>query len=97
MAGAAKRLGLYGFGAAAHIIAQVARSEERSVYAFTRPGDHLAQDFARRLGCVWAGASAEQPPTELDAAIIFAPVGSLCRPRSRVCARAATWSWAAFT
>jgi alcohol dehydrogenase, propanol-preferring len=77
MAGDAERLGIYGFGAAAHIVAQVARFEGRSVYAFTRPGDQTAQDFARRLGCVWAGGSDQQPPSELDAAIIFAPVGSL--------------------
>jgi len=77
MAGDAVRLGIYGFGAAAHIVAQVAQFEGRSVYAFTRAGDTAAQAFARQLGCTWAGSSAEHPPTELDAAIIFAPVGSL--------------------
>jgi propanol-preferring alcohol dehydrogenase len=77
MAGAAERLGLYGFGAAAHIVAQVARWEGRQVFAFTRPGDTRAQGFARRLGAAWAGGSDEAPPAELDAAIIFAPVGAL--------------------
>jgi len=77
MAGRAERLGLYGFGAAAHIIAQVARFEGRRVYAFTRPGDAVAQSFARELGAVWAGSSADAAPCELDAALIFAPVGAL--------------------
>ena len=77
MAGGGKALGLYGFGAAAHIVAQVARYQGKRVYAFTRPGDTLAQDFARRLGAVWAGGSDEAPPEELDAAILFAPVGAL--------------------
>jgi len=77
MAGAAERLGIYGFGAAAHIVAQVARWEGRRVFAFTRPGDAAAQGFARRLGAEWAGDSDESPPEELDAAIIFAPVGAL--------------------
>jgi propanol-preferring alcohol dehydrogenase len=77
MAGEAKRLGLHGFGAAAHIVAQVARHQGREVYAFTRPGDMRAQDFARELGAVWAGGSDEMPPVELDAAIIFAAVGAL--------------------
>jgi propanol-preferring alcohol dehydrogenase len=76
-AGDGKRLGLYGFGAAAHIVAQVAQYQGRSVYAFTRPGDEEAQQFARGLGVAWAGASDEPPPKELDAAIIFAPVGAL--------------------
>jgi propanol-preferring alcohol dehydrogenase len=76
-AGDANRLGIYGFGAAAHIVAQVARHQGRSVYAFTRPGDEDAQRFAKGLGAVWAGASDERPPEELDAAIIFAPVGAL--------------------
>jgi propanol-preferring alcohol dehydrogenase len=75
--GDAKRLGIYGFGAAAHIITQVARHQGRSVYAFTRAGDKEAQNFAKELGAVWAGASEERPPDELDAAIIFAPVGAL--------------------
>jgi len=77
MAGEAERLGLYGFGAAAHIIAQVARYQGREVYAFTRPGDTTAQAFARRLGAAWAGDSTADPPEPLDAAIIFAPVGAL--------------------
>jgi propanol-preferring alcohol dehydrogenase len=77
MAGEAKRLGLYGFGAAAHIIIQVARFHGREVYAFSKPGDSSAQDFARGLGAAWAGGSDEQPPQPLDAAIIFAPVGEL--------------------
>ena len=70
-------LGIYGFGAAAHIVAQVARWQQRDVFAFTRPGDIQAQDFARSLGAVWAGGSDESPPRPLHAAIIFAPVGSL--------------------
>jgi alcohol dehydrogenase, propanol-preferring len=82
-AGPAPRLGLYGFGAAAHIVAQIARWEEREVYAFTSPGDEDAQAFARRLGAVWAGPSTAQPPEPLDAAIIFAPVGPLV-PRALV-------------
>lgn len=77
MAGEGKVLGLYGFGAAAHIIAQVAEAQGRRIYAFTTPGDKDAQDFARRLGAVWAGGSYEKPPEELDAAIIYAPVGPL--------------------
>ena len=78
LAGAsAEHLGLYGFGAAAHIIAQVAVFEGRQVYAFTRPGDTAGQAFARELGAVWAGGSDEAPPQALDAALIFAPVGSL--------------------
>ena len=77
MAGPGRRLGLYGFGAAAHIIAQVARYEGRDVYAFTRPGDTEGQRFALSLGAVWAGGSDILPPDPLDAAIIFAPVGSL--------------------
>ncbi len=77
MVGDAMRLGLYGFGAAAHILAQVARHEGRRVFAFTRTGDARGQQFARDLGAVWAGGSAEAPPEELDAAIIFAPVGDL--------------------
>jgi alcohol dehydrogenase, propanol-preferring len=72
-----KRLGIYGFGAAAHIVAQVARAQGAEVYAFTRPGDRAAQDFARGLGAVWAGGSDETPPKPLDAAVIFAPVGAL--------------------
>jgi propanol-preferring alcohol dehydrogenase len=75
--GDAKRLGLYGFGASAHIIAQVAVADGREVYAFTSPGDSATQAFAQSLGAVWAGASTEAPPSPLDAAIIFAPVGRL--------------------
>lgn len=77
MAGDAQRLGIYGFGAAAHIVAQVARHQGRAVYAFTRPGDASAQAFARDLGAAWAGDSTSSPPEPLDAAIIFAPVGTL--------------------
>ena len=77
MAGEAERLGIYGFGAAAHIVAQVARYEGRRLFAFTRPGDATAQAFARRLGCEWAGDADALPPDELDAAILFAPVGAL--------------------
>ncbi len=76
-AGDAERLGLYGFGAAAHIVAQVARFQGRRVFAFTRAGDAEAQEFARALGAVWAGASDARPPEPLDAAIIFAPAGAL--------------------
>jgi propanol-preferring alcohol dehydrogenase len=75
--GQLSRLGIYGFGAAAHIVAQVARVQGSEVYAFTRAGDRQAQDFARSLGAVWAGGSDELPPHTLDAAIIFAPVGAL--------------------
>ena len=77
MAGDGQTLGLYGFGAAAHILAQVARWQGRRVYAFTRKGDTAAQDFARSLGAAWAGGSEEMPQEPLDAAIIFAPVGAL--------------------
>jgi propanol-preferring alcohol dehydrogenase len=77
LAGDARRLGLYGFGAAAHIVAQVARFEGREVYAFTRPGDAAAQDFARTFGVAWSGDSNATPPEPLDAAILFAPVGAL--------------------
>jgi propanol-preferring alcohol dehydrogenase len=76
-AGSAAHLGLYGFGAAAHLLAQVAREDGRTVFAFTRPGDVEGQAFARRLGVEWAGGSDEMPPEELDAAIIFAAVGAL--------------------
>jgi propanol-preferring alcohol dehydrogenase len=77
MAGAAPRLGLYGFGAAAHLIAQVAVAQGREVFAFTRPGDHTAQQLARELGVAWAGGSDEAAPQALDAALLFAPVGAL--------------------
>ncbi len=76
-AGPGRRVGLYGFGAAAHILAQICRGEGREVYAFTRPGDEAAQRFARGLGAVWAGGSDESSPAPLDAAILFAPVGAL--------------------
>ena len=90
MAGDARRLGLYGFGAAAHIIAQVARWEGRTVYAFTSPGDTAAQDFARELGAVWAGGSDQPAPEMLDAAIIFAPVGPLVPAALRAIERGGT-------
>ena len=77
MAGDARLIGIYGFGAAAHIVAQVARHQGRRFFAFTRPGDLAAQDFARSLGAEWAGGSDETPPEPLDAALIFAPVGAL--------------------
>jgi len=77
MCGEAVRVGLYGFGAAAHIVAQVAAAQGRECYAFVRPGDTEAAAFARSLGCAWAGGSDESPPAELDAAILFAPVGAL--------------------
>lgn len=77
MAGPARRLGLYGFGAAAHLIAQVAIAQGREVYAFTRPGDQDAQHLARQLGATWAGDSTATPPVPLDAALLFAPVGAL--------------------
>jgi propanol-preferring alcohol dehydrogenase len=77
MVGEAERIGFYGFGAAAHILIQVARYQGRKVYAFTRSGDTQGQQFARDLGAVWAGGSEESPPEELDGAIIFAPVGKL--------------------
>ncbi len=81
--GETKRLGIYGFGTAAHIVAQVARHQGCDIYAFTSPGDTKAQDFARTLGAVWAGGSDEAPPEVLDAAIIFAPVGPLVPPALR--------------
>ena len=77
MAGDARRIGIWGFGAAAHILAQIARHQGREISAFTRPGDRGAQDFARRLGATWAGGSDEPAPAPLDAAILFAPVGAL--------------------
>ncbi|WP_353740525.1 zinc-dependent alcohol dehydrogenase family protein [Desulfoferrobacter suflitae] len=82
-----EKMGIYGFGAAAHIVAQIALFEGVQVYAFTRPGDREAQDFARRLGAVWAGDSTQSPPDQLDAAIIFAPVGSLVPEALRVTAK----------
>ena len=90
MAGEAERLGIYGFGAAAHILAQVARWQGRRLFGFTRPGDVQAQDFARRMGCEWAGGSDEAPPELLDAAIIFAPVGALVPAALRAVAKGGT-------
>jgi propanol-preferring alcohol dehydrogenase len=87
MAGDGERLGIYGFGAAAHIITQVAGWEGRRVFAFTRPGDRQAQEFACELGASWAGSSDSTPPEELDAAIIFAPVGALVPEALRRTAR----------
>ncbi len=89
-AGDAQRLGIYGFGAAAHIIAQVARHEGRELYGFTRAGDVIAQNFARSLGCVWAGGSDDLPPEELDAAILFAPVGALVPAALKAVAKGGT-------
>jgi alcohol dehydrogenase, propanol-preferring len=89
-AGDAQKLGLYGFGASAHIVAQVAVQEGRRIFAFTSPSDEEAQEFARELGAEWAGSSEEQPPEELDAAIIFAPVGTLVPAALRAVARGGT-------
>ena len=86
----AERLGLYGFGAAAHIVAQVARAQGRQVFAFTRPGDTAAQTLARELGAVWAGPSDASPPEPLDAAIVFAPVGALVPAALRAVDRGGT-------
>ena len=90
MAGDAKRLGIYGFGAAAHIVAQVARHQGRRLFAFSRPGDTEAQRFARELGAEWAGDSTAKPPEELEAAIIFAPVGPLVTAALRATAKGGT-------
>src|SRR5438552_9264348 len=90
MAGEARRLGIYGFGAAAHLVAQTARFEGREVYAFTRAGDSDAQRLALELGAVWAGASDSPPPAELDAAILFAPVGALVPLALRAVAKGGT-------
>jgi propanol-preferring alcohol dehydrogenase len=90
MAPGAARLGLYGFGAAAHLIAQVARAEGREVFAFTRPGDARSQEFARSLGCAWAGGSDEAAPAPLDAALLFAPVGALVPAALAATAKAGT-------
>ncbi|HLX01688.1 MAG TPA: zinc-dependent alcohol dehydrogenase family protein [Trinickia sp.] len=87
MAGDAQRIGIYGFGAAAHIVAQVARHQGRDVYAFTRPGATASQQFARQLGARWAGGSDENPPAALDAALIFAPAGSLIPAALRAVAK----------
>jgi propanol-preferring alcohol dehydrogenase len=90
LAGGGKRLGLYGFGASAHIVAQVAVHEGRRVFAFTSPKDQEAQEFATELGAEWAGSSEEAPPEQLDAAIIFAPVGALVPAALRAVARGGT-------
>ena len=90
MAGAAKRLGIYGFGAAAHIVAQVARFQGRQIFAFTRPGDDAGKQFAHELGAAWTGDSDTSPPEPLDAAIIFAPVGSLVPLALRAVAKGGT-------
>ena len=90
MAGDARRLGIYGFGAAAHIVAQVARFQEREIFAITRPGDSAAQQFARDLGAVWTGDTDNAPPELLDAAIIFAPVGALVPLALRAVAKGGT-------
>ena len=89
-AGDAERLGLYGFGASAHIVAQVAAHEGRRIFAFTRAHDEEAQEFAKELGAEWAGSSEEAPPEELDAAIIFAPVGAVVPAALRAVARGGT-------
>jgi alcohol dehydrogenase, propanol-preferring len=90
MTGDARRLGLYGFGSAAHMIIQVARWQRRRVFAFTSPGDTTTQQFARSLGAEWAGSSLERPPEPLDAAIIFAPVGPLVPAALRALAKGGT-------
>jgi propanol-preferring alcohol dehydrogenase len=87
MAGEATHLGFYGFGSAAHILAQVARYQGRQVYAFTRPGDTVGQRFAQELGAVWSGPSDQSPPQPLDAALIFAPVGALVPAALRAVAK----------
>jgi propanol-preferring alcohol dehydrogenase len=90
LVGDAERLGLYGFGSSAHIVAQVARRQGRRVFAFTRPGDEEARAFARQQGAEWAGGSDERPPEELDAAILFAPAGELVPAALRVLAKGGT-------
>ena len=90
LAGDAERLGLYGFGASAHIVAQVARHQGRRLFGFVRPGDDAARAFALELGCEWAGWSDERPPEELDAAIVFAPVGALVPAALGVLAKGGT-------
>ena len=97
MAGEVERLGLYGFGAAAHILCQIARHQGIEVHAVTRDGDSAAQEFARRLGAAWTGGASDMPPVPLDAAIIFAPVGALVPTALRARARAVASSAAAFT
>jgi propanol-preferring alcohol dehydrogenase len=90
LAGDVQRLGIYGFGAAAHIVVQVARHRGRQVYGFTRPGDTEAQQFARALGSVWVGDSTSLPPEELDAAILYAPVGAMVPAALRAVAKGGT-------
>ena len=90
LAGDGERIGLYGFGSSAHLVAQVARWQGRRVFAFTRPGDEGSQVFARQLGAVWAGGSDERPPEELDAAILFAPAGELVPAALRLLAKGGT-------
>ena len=90
LAGESERIGLYGFGSSAHLVAQVARWQGRRVFAFTRPGDEGSQVFARQLGAVWAGGSDERPPEELDAAILFAPAGELVPAALSVLAKGGT-------
>jgi propanol-preferring alcohol dehydrogenase len=90
LAGDGERLGIYGFGAAAHIVAQVARHEGRRIFAFVREGDEQAAEFARSLGAEWVGGSLEQPPEQLDAALIFAPVGELVPAALRATAKGGT-------
>src|SRR5438045_9426686 len=85
--GAAHRLGIYGFGNAAHLIGQIAIYEKKKIFAFTRPGDKAGQESAKKLGAVWAGGSDEMPPEKLDAAIIFAPVGALVPAALRAVAK----------
>ena len=91
MAGNAHRVGIYGFGAAAHIVAQVAIHQGREVFAFTRPGDAQAQDFARSLGAAWVGDSDQRPPEALDAAILYAPVGRWCLRHWRPWPKGVRW------
>ncbi|PYK85515.1 MAG: alcohol dehydrogenase, partial [Verrucomicrobia bacterium] len=86
-AGDARRLGIYGFGNAAHLVGQIALYQGRELFVFTRPGDKAGQESARRLGAVWAGGSDEMPPEKLDAAIIFAPVGALVPAALRALAK----------
>src|SRR5207248_5059494 len=90
LAGDAERLGLYGFGASAHIVAQVALHQSRRLFGFVRPGDDAARAFALELGCEWAGWSDERPPEELDAAIVFASVGALVPAALRALAKGGT-------
>jgi alcohol dehydrogenase, propanol-preferring len=90
LAGPGQRLGLYGFGAAAHILVQVAKHQGRDIYAFTRPGDAAGERFAREMGAVWSGGSLSMPPSKLDAALIFAPVGALVPAALRALDRGGT-------